>query len=155
MAQPTREAVFSALFARLQTIGSAFTTYSRRMLDYSVIPPSLMPILILWEQPEETVWPNRGTKKDYWEAFIFIVFKNSSRPSQNDPTTATAGATIINPLLDAVRTVLEPDDPTEGELTLDGLVQWVRVDGRTLIETGDTESDGIGGAVIPIRILVP
>lgn len=153
--RPTREDVFQALFTRLQTAGEVFTTYSRRMMDYSVIPPNLMPILILWEQPEETEWGNRGTPKDYWEAIVFVVFKNVSRPIQNDPTSAVAGATIVNPLIDAVRTALSPDDPTEGELTLDGTVEWVRVWGRTLVETGDTESDGLGGAMIPVRILVP
>lgn len=155
VSRPTREQVFQALFARLQTAGATFTTYSRRMMDYSAIPPNLMPIVILWEQPEETEWGHRGTPKDYWEAFVFIVFQNPSRPLQDDPTTATAGATIVNPLIDAVRTALGPDDPTEGELTLDGLVEWVRVWGRTLVETGDTETDGRGGAIIPIRILVP
>ena len=152
--RPTREQVFSALFTQLQT-AEGFTTFSRRMLDYSAIAPALLPILLLWEQPESTDWPHSGLFRDHWEALAVIVFQNTSKPSGGDPTTATPGATIINPLVDAVRNALAPDDPISNYLTLGGLVHWCRVEGRTIIETGDTDAGGFGGAVIPIHILVP
>ena len=152
--RPTREEVFEALFELLRT-AEGFVTYSRRMADHSVIAPRLLPILILWELPEETDHSHRGTPRDYWNALIALIFQNESRPMNGDPTTAVAGATIINPLLDAVRTVLAPDDPTTNSLTLGGLVEWCRVEGMTDVETGDTHSAGVGWATLPIRILVP
>ena len=51
--------------------------------------------------------------------------------------------------------VLEADDPISNELTLDGLVQWVRIEGKLVVETGDTDADGRGGFILPLRILVP
>jgi hypothetical protein len=159
-AQPTREQVFSAIFDRLKT-APGFTKYSRRMIDYSVIPPGIMPICILWEQPEESDYgTHQRIRIDHWHALVVIFFQNDSRPQEDDPTTAIPGATIINPLVDAVNRALGPDDG-QGNLTLrdadhpTGLVQWVRIEGTTVIETGDTDSAGIGGAMIPLRILVP
>jgi hypothetical protein len=153
--RPTRMQVFSALFTTLQT-AEGFTTFSERVLDYSVIAPKLMPILMLWTQPESTDYrPGRGLPRDIWEALAIIVFQNPSKPQNGDPTTAVPGATIVLPLVDAVRNALAPDDPTTNSLTFNGLVEWCRVEGRTVVETGDTDGNGFGGAVIPIRILVP
>ena len=156
MARPTREDVFSALFSYLEANTASFQTYSRRMMDYSAIAPRLMPILMLWEQPEETDWPARGLSRDHWEAMLVIVFQNTSRPQQGDPTSAVPGAKILNPLIEEVRAALAtPDDPTSNYLTLGGLVTWVRVEGRTIVETGDTDANGFGGAILPVRILIP
>lgn len=151
---PTREQVFSALFEVLQT-APGFTTYSRRMMHYSVVAPKLLPILMLWEMPEDTDYrPGRGLPRDYWEALVVCIFQNTSMPTNADPTTAVPGATIVNPLLDAVRNALAPDDPTTNSLTLDGLVDWCRVEGKTIVETGDTEENGLGGFVMPIRMQI-
>lgn len=152
--RPTREVVFSTLFALLQT-ALGFTTYSRRMLDYSAIAPSLLPCLILWELHGEVDRHGRGLRREWWDAMLVGVFQNPSRPQNGDPTTAIAGATILNPLLDEVFAVLEADDQISNELTLAGLVQWVRIEGKLIIESGDTDAGGLGGFVLPLRILVP
>ena len=90
---PAREAVFSALFTVLET-APGFTTFSRRMLDYSAVAPGLLPILMLWEQPEDTDYrPRRGLPRDYWEALAVIVFQNKSKVTQGNPNSATPGAT--------------------------------------------------------------
>ncbi len=158
--QPTREQVFQAIFDRLQT-APGFTKFSRRMIDYSVIPPGIMPICILWQQPEETDYgSHQRIRIDHWHALVVIFFQNESRPQEDDPTSAIAGMTILNPLVDAINIALGPDDG-QGNLTLrddahpNGLVQWVRIEGTTILESGDTDSAGIGGAMIPLRILVP
>lgn len=153
---PTREAVFSALFTHLQTAcGSTFTTYSRRMMDYSAISPGLLPALILWELHSDTAYSGQGLPRNYWEGMIVVVFRNPSRPANGNPTTATPGASILNPLIDAVRAALAPDDVDGTNYTIGDLVTWCRVEGKTVVETGDTDADGRGGAVFPIRILVP
>ncbi len=43
----------------------------------------------------------------------------------------------------------------QNRLTLGGLVSWCRIEGRTVVETGDTDPEGLGGALIPLKILVP
>ena len=154
VARPTREQVFTALFTLLQT-ATGFETFSRRMLDYSEIAPRLLPCLILWELHGEVDRTGRGLRREWWDAMIVGVFQNPSRPQNGDPTTAVPGATFLNPLLDSVSTVLEADDPISNELTLDGLVQWVRIEGKLVVETGDTDADGRGGFILPLRILVP
>jgi hypothetical protein len=125
------------------------------MLDYSEIAPSLLPCLLLWELHGEVDRTGRGLQREWWDAMIVGVFKNPSRPQNGDPTTAVPGATILNPLLDSVSAVLEADDPISNELTLGGLVQWVRIEGKLVVETGDTDSDGRGGFILPLRIMVP
>lgn len=154
LARPTRETAFSALFTVLQT-APGFTTYSRRVLDYSVIAPSILPIIMLWELHGEIDRGGRGLRREWWEALVVGVFKNPEMPKNGDPTTATPGATILNPLLDAVMTALGPDDPMSNELTLGGLVQWVRIEGKTVVEVGDTDADGRGGFILPLRMMIP
>lgn len=152
--RPSRETVFSTLFTLLQT-AAGFETYSRRMLDYSEIAPRLLPCLILWELHGEVDRTGVGLRREWWDAMLVGVFQNPSRPQNGDPTTATAGATILNPLLDSVSAALEADNPFTNELTLGGLVQWVRIEGKLVVETGDTDADGRGGFILPLRILVP
>jgi hypothetical protein len=154
LARPSRETVFSTLFALLQN-ADGFTTYSRRMLDYSEIAPRLLPALILWELHGEVDRTGRGLRREWWDAMIVGVFQNPSRPQNGDPTTAVPGATLLNPLVDSVSAVLEADDQISNELTLNGLVQWVRIEGKLVVETGDTDADGRGGFILPLRVLVP
>lgn len=149
-----RETIFEALFEQLQTV-PGITTYSRRMMDYTAIASKLLPALILWEQPEDTSHDGQGLPKNTWEAIIAVFFRNPSRPVGGDPNTAIPGATILNPLIDGVRLSLAPDNFMTNSYTIGGLVEWCRVAGKTIKETGDTDSDGRGGAMIPIEILVP
>jgi hypothetical protein len=154
--RPTREQLFQALLDHLRANTVSFQTYSRRMMHYSEVAEKLLPCLILWEWPENTDYrPGRGLPRDYWEAMVAVYFVNPSKAINGDPNTGVAGATIINPLLDEVRAALAPDDDTTNSFTLGGLVEWIRVEGRTIIETGDTDADGRGGAFMPVRISVP
>jgi hypothetical protein len=149
----TREQVYTALFARLQGL-SGFVTWTRRMLlpGQAAEQPQNLPMLVLWEGPEDTeVGEEQGFRLpvDEWHAAVVIYFIN--------PSDTVPGSTIINPLLDAVRKALGPTDLLNNVndlgLGIQGL--WCRVEGKTAIETGDTDSKGLGGAVVPIMIRVP
>ena len=160
MARPTREQVFTALFALLNGNVAGITTYNRRFALPSLVATNIgpLPVLMLWEQPEKTVQagPNTPAQK-IWRAWIVIVFQNPSQPDVQNPGAATPGATIINPLIDAVEAVIFPS-PAPGQQstqTLGGIVAGVWIDGETVKETGDTDTNGLGGAVIPLKILVP
>lgn len=148
MAGVTREQVFDALAARLAGVVSG--TVSRRM----ALPSELanlgftLPCALIWEQPEDTKVAGRGLPaKRTWAAWVVVYFKN--------PTRSTAGATIINPILDALEVALAPDDVVNNVLTLGGLVSHCWIEGTTTVATGDTDAQGFGGAVVPVKILVP
>lgn len=142
----TREAVFAALFARLQAIPGVLTT-SRRMTLPSQIAPGDMPRLMLWEQPELARHQTNTPEKRVWEAWAVIVFINADL--------AVPGATIINPMLEAIEAALAVDDFGRNVCSLGGLVHYARIEGSVIKETGDTDTTGLGGAVVPIKIMPP
>jgi len=147
---PTRETVMTALFALVEDL-PGFTTVNRRMTmpgqGPAALDPIVQPALMMWEQHEHDERSERGTPVRLWYVWFVIAFRNDDRD--------TAGATILNPLIDAVRTALAPDNPVHNTLTLGGLVHAVYVDGPTIKHTGDTDAQGQGGAVIPVTIMVP
>jgi hypothetical protein len=148
---PTREQVYTAIFARLQGL-PGFVAWTRRMLLPSQVEDQNQPILILWQGPEDTIVGEPQAFRlpiDEWSAAVVIYFINED--------VSVAGGTIINPLVDAVRNALGPDDLLNNINTLGLGIQglWCRVEGTTAIETGDTDSRGLGGAVIPIKVKVP
>jgi hypothetical protein len=141
-----RETVMRALFARLRTI-PGFTSYSRRMTLPGVVPPGDMPALMQWEQPEMARIRTGFPEKRVWEAWVVLVFINQDQ--------TIPGASIINPMLDAVELALAVDDFARNVCSLGGLVHYARIEGSIIKETGDTDSNGLGGAVIPIKIMPP
>lgn len=142
----TREQVSQALFARMQAI-PGFVSFSRRMTFPQQIASGDQPCLMMWEQPElargQTSMPDRRV----WEVWIVIVFTN------NDPR--IPGATIVNPFVEAVEAALSVDDFARNVCSLGGLVHYARIEGPIVKETGDLDSNGLGGAVIPIKIMPP
>lgn len=142
----SREAIMQALFARLQTV-PGIVTFSRRMTLPHRVAPADQPCLMLWEQPETERIVTAAPPRRILEAWAVIVFTNS------DP--AVAGATVINPLLDAIEAALKADDPARNVCSLGGIVHYARIEGLIVKETGDTDTTGLGGAVVPIRIMPP
>jgi hypothetical protein len=146
---PTREQVFQALFNLVSNpLPAGFKLATRRYIRPSNVEAINTPILMTWEQPEKTEGGDLGLRKRWWEVWLIIVMYNND---QN-----VAGATLLNPLIDAVESALMPDNPVHQTLTLGGLVQAVYIDGATAKAIPDIDVDhGQGGAVIPVRILVP
>ena len=154
MATPTREAVFEALLALIQANVSIISTdplvkiktYTRRMTLPGNVDPEDCPQLQLWAQPEDTEDKgNAVPPKRTWNALIVLVIRN--------PDKQLPGASLIYPVLDQIDTLQQ--NPQTDVQTLGGLVFWVKIIGKTVIETGDTDPNGLGGAVVPIKILVP
>lgn len=148
---PHREDVFNALLALVQAnvtgpVGEPIKKYTRRMTLPASVDPGDLPCLMLWDQPEQTDDPGIGTpSKRTWECVLVLVVRN--------PDKQTPGATYINQILD--QTDIIPEDQSTDIQTLGGLVSWVKIIGRTIKETGDTDPNGLGGFVLPIKILVP
>lgn len=135
-----------ALLTRLST-ATGFVEISRRVILPAKVEPLRAPTLRLWERPE----PYQDTPSGlpvvhtmYVDAVIYFINKDVS----------IAGMTILNPLIDAVDDVLAgADNPSTNVLTLGGLVQWCRiVKGEIIKESGDTDTQGLGGAIIPIAM---
>jgi hypothetical protein len=154
----TRETVMAALFTTISA-STVFATTTRRWQSWQDDPnatPPPLPLLVLYEMNENTDYKNsRGLPPTrVWEvrALVYGRIPQSQTPGVPDKT--TAGATVLNPLIDAVETALAPADLTGGLQTLGGLVQDCRIEGVTTKVLGDVDPSGICGAVIPIRILV-
>lgn len=143
---PARETVMGALFALLSPT-PGFASVSRRMTLPAQVAPADQPALMLWEQPETERIRTAAPPRHLYEVWAVIVFTNP------DPT--IAGATIINPLLDALEAQLAVDDFGRNVCSLGGLVHYARVEGTIIKETGDTDPSGLGGAVVPIKIMPP
>lgn len=160
MAHATREQIFAALFTLLNGNIAGIKTYSRRQSLPSKVTQDIgePPVLMLYEDPEriDQSGPNQPAKLTL-NAGIIVVFFNPSRPDPQEPGAATAGATIINPILDAIDAALFPSAGPGRQFTqtLGGLVQGVWIDGYTHKFTGDTDPQGMGGAVVPLKIIVP
>jgi hypothetical protein len=141
-----RETIMQALFARLQAIPGIATT-SRRMTLPAMVPPADQPCLMLWEQPETARGATGLPDKRVLEAWAIIVFTNGDQ--------AVPGSTIINPFLDAIEAALKVDDFGRNVCSLGGLVHYCRIEGTIVKESGDTDVSGLGGAVVPIKIMPP
>ncbi len=152
MAYPSRERVFAALFAQLQTLNQ-FVTVTRLAVLPDYITTNNSPLLSLLEGNGRTTYNGHRLDKEEWDAFIVIYFKKADKTQP--------GSSTINPLIDAVRDLLQPNDLQQNVYVLKDLttgvklVSWLRVEGTTVVENGDTATDGVGGALIPLRMLIP
>jgi hypothetical protein len=156
---PTREQVFTALEALLTTV-PGINTVTRRMTmpsEFSTADDTRLPILMIWEQNEKTEQRGRGTPATRtWEAFLVVYFRNPDIGGPNvDASTLTPGATIINPILEGIEAALEPPPVSPNTQTLGGLVSHCWIEGITTVALGDVDTQGFGGCVVPVKILVP
>ena len=137
-----REAIFSALFAKLEAI-PGFNTSSRRLRHWSDVPREEQPALFMaqGDQTPETVTgqPTKWTLAA--EIYIYVTAGDDEAP----------GA-VINPLLDAVCNAINAPHPITGRSTLpvDG-VEFCRVSGT--IETDEGTLGDQAVAIVPISIL--
>lgn len=135
----TREPIYAALFEKLAS-AYAFTTASRRFRHFADVAPADQPALFMTQRHEtaltvpglNTVWVGMA------DAYVYVN-------TNSDP--AIAPGTILNPLIDAIETVLRPD-PVSNKQTLGGLVQHVWIEGQ--IETDEGSLGDQGVAIIPI-----
>lgn len=148
---PTREQVMAALFAKLNNHVTGIQTYSRRITLPAEVGKLQLPALFLYRL-RETIEPGGGAAppKRHWDVWIVVVFRNTEK--------TVAGDTILNPILDSIEDALKPSGAGWvglGNQTLGGLVQQCKIEGELHLEPGDTDPQGLGGAVIPLHIVIP
>lgn len=156
---PTREDIFSALFALVSTgeglagtiswgAGETLAYTSRRVRLWGDLPAQ--PALCQAEHDETYAQSTRLPFKRTLSASWLIFHKAGA-----DPTTTPVQDT--NGILDAVEALFspQPDDPgfPDERLTLGGLVHHCFINGKLFKDPGDL--DGQALIIVPITILVP
>jgi hypothetical protein len=136
-----REAIYSALFAKLSAI-PGLKTNSRRLKHWSDVDKSAQPALLMAQTGESaqttTGQPTRWTLRV--DVYLYARTDGNKVPGQ-----------IINTLLDAVCDALKPS-PVSGrqDLGVPG-VEWCRIEGH--IETDEGTLGDQLVAIVPIVIL--
>lgn len=126
----SREAIYAALFAQLQTINANLVagapmiqTFMRRLVPTSRV--DLQPALLMVEASEEYEHTTLSVPaKVTLVASVLIYTRDGADPN-------AVSATSLNRLLDSLEAALSPVLP--GEQRLAGLVHWVRIAGRQTI----------------------
>lgn len=151
MTVTSREQVMNTLFTLISTNVVGVKTFSRRIVMPSDIGSVPLPCLTLYRLRETfSPTPNALPNKRNWDVWLILVIQNKDKK--------VAGDTILNPILDSIENALAPSGPGGalfGTQNLGGLVQYAIIEGQMHLEPGDTDPNGIGGAVIPLKILVP
>jgi hypothetical protein len=152
MAYPSRVAVYNALFAKFYGL-PGFSTFTQKAVLPNEVTEESSPLLSLLHGNGDDKYDGHRLDKREWSAIVVIYFLK--------PDLSVPGCTIIDPLVDAVYDALQPDNLQQNVLVLrdpntgQQLASWVRIEGTTIVENGDTDTQGLGGALIPIRMLVP
>lgn len=138
-----REAIYAALFSRLQNI-PGFNTTSRRLRHWNDVASSERPALFQ-AQGHETAKPGdpaRGLPTKWTLAVDLYVYVST--------TDQAAPGSAINPLLDAIEAALAPEGMATAQ-TLGGLVEHCWIEGRIDTDEGTLGSQAV--AIVPIRLL--
>lgn len=149
MTAVTRETLMAALFAKLQTL-SGYTVFTRRFVPRGELGIGSLPILMMIEdaEPEKIEQAGPAGQRRFVGVMVIVAARNTNK--------AVSGITLINPMVDAIDNLLTaPDNLANGRFTLGGLATYCRIEGQLFKQSGDIDADGIGGAVIPIKILMP
>lgn len=152
----TREEVMTGIWALLTpmivatdsapTTDQPFAFGSRRFQLWSDVPATNKPALFMTEPTEEADRADLSEPtKQTLDAFLWIY-------TDVGKDQAIYPVTVLNNLLDAVQTALNPGWQT-GTQTLGGIITDVSIIGKILKDPGDLDGNGV--AKIPLRIIVP
>ena len=139
----TREAVYSALYAKVSS-AAGFVTKSRRAEHWEDVPQGMQPALFMLQR-SETPALVAGLNPVWTFTVEFYIYAHT----QGDQ--AIVPASIINPLVDAVSNALAPD-AVSNKQTLGGLVQHAWIDGSIEVYEGILGDQAV--AVIPVTLKV-
>lgn len=137
----SREIAFTALFIRLQSIGT-FKTCTRRLKHWQDVAPEDQPAVYM-EHSGEVRQPVRGLPdRIVLEVNLWIYLNTNAEPVGPQ----------LNPLLDALDAALAPANDGDRTQTLGGLVHHVWIEGQTQIYEGDLGNEAV--AIVPVKLLV-
>lgn len=138
----TREPIYAALFAKLQSIPGVATS-SRRLLHWNDCPTESQPAIYMTQGDQFGEHQLKGSPYK-WDlsisVYVYVRVEESAAP-----------APIINPILDAIELALA--SPMVGiPQTLGGLCDACYIDGAIQTFEGTLGSQEV--AIVPIKILV-
>lgn len=158
MTAPTREAIMTALFSSFDS-STAFKTKTRRWQAWQDDPQAHqpdLPLLVQYEMNEDYIYTGRGIPPiRTMDVSIMLYGKIPAGQTIGTADKTTPGASVLNPLIDAVETALAPDPLADGVQTLGGLVYDCRIEGTVIKALGDADPSGICAAIIPLKLLLP
>jgi len=139
----SRETIYAALFGLLSASAS-FNTASRRWRPWGEVAVADQPALFQVQRKEES--QTTTGQPTIWKLHVDVVIYVNTGGDMS-----VVAASIINPLIDAVTGLFDPNPTTFGKQTLGGLVQYARV--SAAVETDEGVLGDQAYAVIPIEIL--
>jgi hypothetical protein len=142
----TREAVLSALLARVQAL-NYFAATGRRARDPSAIGPSQSPACFLVVQAENFVRP----KDNLPPIRTLTVWAFLYNDVGADPNAIPEEG--LNLATEQLEVALAPDNPRTGLCTLGGLVFAALLKGKA--ERAPAELTGKALAIVPIEVILP
>lgn len=146
-----REAIFAALFARLQTVPGV-VTFSRRLRDWNDVPPEEQPALFLTTMDETQQNEQGRPPKHLLRAKAWVYCRSSD--------TSVPPSTKLNQIVSAIETALERQSNEATALfsgglgwstTLGGLVLHAWITGPVVTDEGTFGDQAV--AVVPIEML--
>ena len=141
MTRATREIVYSALFAKLQSV-PGLVTVSRRLKNVQDVQPEEFPAAYQLQGEQLNKYTGTTPAVYTWKC-DWLLYAYSA-----DPTIAPS--TALNNLIDAAVAVLAPPF---GKQTLGGLVEYCAIDGNIHVFEGVLGDRAV--AVLPIVIVLP
>lgn len=144
MSTPTinREAISSALFARVSAVPGLVTT-SRTLKHWNDVPAELQPALFQ-AQRDQQISRVRGAppvRRIPFDLYLYVRAVDDTPPS-----------TLLNAFLDAIEAALAPDNDMTGRNTLGGLVHDCIVDGTIETDEGTLGQQAV--AIVPVLVLI-
>lgn len=150
-----REAIWAALFARLQALTAAgFVSIGRKHKAPPDLTPTEQPALFMVQAMEEHV-PQKypGTPTRLILHGFLILYLQAPAVDELVGEEQLLAATTMNAMFKAIDDVLLPDDDLTGKCTLGGLVSHCWIEGETRQDPGILGPQA--AALLPVHILVP
>jgi len=143
MSRATREQVFAALYAQLQTL-PGLATVSRRLVSIEDVPDENFPAAYQMQGNQKLTFQGSTPTLNVWSASWLLYVR------QADP--AQAPSAMLNPLIDAACAVIQPQPAALAKNTLGGLVEYVAIDGDIEIFEGVLGDRAL--AILPLKIVL-
>lgn len=142
MSRPTREAVYAALFAKLQTV-PGLKVCSRRLQNCQDMQPEDLPAAFQMQGNQSLKFSGANPANNTWKA-DWLLYAHTSDLS-------IAPSTVLNGMVEASTAALAPP-PAFDKQTLGGLVEYAAIDGDIQIFEGVLGDRAI--AILPISIVL-
>lgn len=139
------ETAFALMFKPLTDKGLV-KTVSRRFRFWDQVPAGDKPCMFITKFEEENKVPTNATPNIQSFLMAIWIYTDAGQDQSVIPMTA------INTILDNVTSMFK-GSPVFGNVTLNGLVSDVRVNGNIKISDGSVDGNGV--AFVPVKILLP